>query len=334
MRYVVGVDGGGTKTAAAVVGDDLGVIGSGVAGPSNYRSVGMEASSGNIAEAISRALAAAQITLDALDAICLCLAGFDTELDLPVPQRAIALLSFRGPVIFENDVVGAWAAVTGGEPGIVTIAGTGATSLGMSERGEFWRTDGWDYVLGDAGSGYRIGLDGIHEAMKMLDGRREPTILLRQLAECYGIDDAPAMRRLADSGSLGKLRIADFARHVSEAADEGDPVAREILGRASSDIAMSIEAIVRRLEMRNDAFPIGIVGSVFKSRWALEPLRPRIATMAPRATLSAPLYPPEVGAALTARRRLANQDLDSWTLGLGKRQIRRTLKISELHLGN
>src|SRR5487761_2632442 len=124
MGFVVGVDGGGTKTAAAVVGDDL-------------------------------------------------------------------------------RVVGAWAGVAGGEESIVAIAGTGATALGMSARGEFWRTDGWDYLLGDAGSGYRIGLEGIHEAMKMLDGRREPTILLRQLAECYGIDDAPAMRRLADSGTLG-----------------------------------------------------------------------------------------------------------------------------------
>jgi glucosamine kinase len=332
MRYVIGVDGGGTKTAAAVVGDDLGVIGSGVAGPSNYRSVGMEASSGNIAEAISRALAQAQVALDALDAICLCLAGFDTDLDLPVPQRAIALLGFKGPVIFENDVVGAWAGVTGGEAGIVAIAGTGATSLGMSVRGEFWRTDGWDYLLSDAGSGYRIGLDGIHEAMKMLDGRREPTSLARQMAECYGIDDAAAMRRLADSGALGKLRIADFARHVSDAADAGDPVAREILARASSDIAQSIEAIVRRLGMHDEAFPIGVVGSVFKSRWAFDPLRPRIAEMAPRATLSAPLYPPEVGAALTCRRRLANQDIGSWTLGVGKRQIRRSLKISELGL--
>jgi len=332
MRFVVGVDGGGTKTAAAVVGDDLGVIGSGIAGPSNYRSVGMEASSGNIAAAISSALAAAQVSLDALDAICLCLAGFDTDLDLPVPQRAIALLGFKGATIFENDVVGAWAAVTGGEAGIVAIAGTGATSLGMNARGEFWRTDGWDYVLGDAGSGYRIGLEGIHEAMKMLDGRREPTSLALQMSECYGVDDAPAMRRLADSGSLGKLRIADFARHVSEAADAGDPVAREILARASNDIIASLAAIVRRLDMRDDTFPIGVVGSVFKSRWAFDPLRPAIAVMAPHATLTEPRYPPEVGAALTARRRLADQDFGSWTLGLGKRQIRRSLKISELGL--
>ncbi|HEX8733596.1 MAG TPA: BadF/BadG/BcrA/BcrD ATPase family protein [Ktedonobacterales bacterium] len=330
MRFVVGVDGGGTKTAAAVVGDDLSVAGSGVAGPSNYRSVGMEASSANIAEAITNALAAAGVALDALDAICLCLAGFDTDLDLPVPQRAIALLGYHGPAIFENDVVGAWAAVTGGETGIVTIAGTGATGLGMNTLGEFWRTDGWDYILGDAGSGYAIGLAGIHAAMEMLDGRRAPTSLARQMGECYGVEDGDGMRRLADSGSLGKLRIADFARHVSEAADAGDPVARAILAHASEDIAESVAAIIRSLGMADDAFPVGFVGSVFKSRWVLEPLRARIRSLAERATLTEPRYPPEVGAARTARRRIAERDFGSWTLGQGKRKIRRSLKISEL----
>jgi N-acetylglucosamine kinase-like BadF-type ATPase len=334
MRFVVGVDGGGTKTAAAVVGDDLGVIGTAVAGPSNYRSVGMEASSQSIQEAVSHALRVAEVPLGQVEAICMCLSGFDTELDIPVPQRAVALLGFTGAAIFENDVVGAWAGVTGGDPGVVTIAGTGATALGMNERGEFWRTDGWDYILGDAGSGYRIGLEGIHEAMKMLDGRRPPTRLLGKLAVFYSVDDALGMRRLADSGALGKLHIADFSRHVAEAADEGDGVAQDILRRASGEIAMNIEAIVTQLGMRDVAFPIGAVGSVFKSyTWVLEPLRQRLAQIAPRATLTAPRYPPEVGAAIVAQRRLADSDLGSWTLGGGKRHIRRGFRVSQLTTG-
>ncbi len=331
MRFVVGVDGGGTKTAAAVVGEDLGVIGTAVAGPSNYRSVGMEAASQGIQEAVSQALRVADVSLGQVEAICMCLSGFDTDLDIPVPQRAVTLLGFTGVAIFENDVVGAWAGVTGGDPGVVVIAGTGATALGMNARGEFWRTDGWDYILGDAGSGYRIGLDGIHEAMKMLDGRRPPTRLLNELASFYGVDDALAMRRLADSGALGKLHIADFSRHVAEAADGGDSVAQSILRQASSDIALNIEAIVAQLGMRDDAFPIGAVGSVFKSAaWVLDPLRTAIARIAPRATLAAPRYPPEVGAAIIAQRRLADGDLSSWTLGGGKRQIRRSFRVSQL----
>ncbi|HEX9039132.1 MAG TPA: BadF/BadG/BcrA/BcrD ATPase family protein [Ktedonobacterales bacterium] len=334
MRFVVGVDGGGTKTAAAVVGDDLREIGTGAAGPSNYRSVGMEAASQGILEAIERALAAANITLDDVAAICMCLSGFDTELDLPVPQRAVTLLGFTGAVIFENDVVGAWGGVTGGDPGIVAIAGTGATALGMNDKGELWRVDGWDYILGDAGSGYRIGLDGIHAAMKMLDGRMAPSRLLTKLASFYGVDDALGMRRLADSGTLGKLHVADFSRHVAEAAAEGDATAQAILRQAADDIAADVEAIVNRLNMRDIAFPIGAVGSVFKStEYVLQPLLARLAQIAPRAAFSAPRYPPEVGAAVVARRRLAAGDLGSWTLGGGQRRILRSFQVSQLKIG-
>jgi N-acetylglucosamine kinase-like BadF-type ATPase len=334
MRFVVGVDGGGTKTAAAVVGDDLREAGTGVAGPSNYRSGGMEAASQAIHDAVEQALHAAQITLEQVAALCMCLSGFDTELDLPVPQRAVTLLGFNGAAIFENDVVGAWAGVTGGDPGVVAIAGTGATALGMNARGSMWRVDGWDYILGDAGGGYRIGLDGIHAAMKMLDGRLAPTPLLAKMAAFYGVDDALGMRRLADSGALGKLHIADFSRHVADAAGEGDPVAQAILRQASADIADDIQAIVSQLQMRDDAFPLGAVGSVFKSEeYVLGPLRARLALIAPRATFAAPRYPPEVGAAIVAQRRLAANDLSSWTLGGGKRKILRSVHVSELQLG-
>src|SRR5690242_19466637 len=107
MRFVIGVDGGGTKTTAAVVGDDLHVLGAGVSGPSNYRSADTASCSQNIADAVTQALCAAEISLERIDAICMCLAGFDTELDLPVPRRAITLLGYCGAVIVENDVVGA-----------------------------------------------------------------------------------------------------------------------------------------------------------------------------------------------------------------------------------
>ena len=331
MRFVIGVDGGGTKTAAAVVGDDLRVLGEGASGPSNYRSADIESCSQNIVDAVSHALCVANIPLERIDAICMCLAGFDTEIDLPVSHRAMMLLGYCGAVIVENDVVGAWACATDGGPGIVAIAGTGATALGMNADGAFWRVDGWDYILGDAGSGYRIGLAAIHETMKMLDGRRPPTRLLDKLAEFYRVDGALAMRRLADSGGLGKLRVAGFSRCVAEAADEGDQLAQDILRQAANEIANDIAAIVTQLAMEKVAFPIGIVGSVFKSTtWILDPLRTAITCIAPQARLETPRHLPEVGAAIVAQKRLADGDFSSWTLGNGARSIRRSIEISQL----
>ena len=66
MRYVVGIDGGGTKTTAAVVGDDGKLVASATFGPSNRRSVGMEAASANIAEAVTEATQKAGVSLSDL----------------------------------------------------------------------------------------------------------------------------------------------------------------------------------------------------------------------------------------------------------------------------
>ncbi len=331
MRYVIGVDGGGTKTNAAVFGENIGVIGAATSGPANQRSVGMDAASANIAHAISGALQVANVPLTQIAAITMCLAGFDTDLDLPVPQRAARTLGFTGPTIIENDVVGAWAGATEAQPGIVVIAGTGATGLGMNAKGQLWRTDGWDYILGDAGSGYSIGLAAIRAAMRMLDGREQPSALVRELRAIYGVDTAEEMRRLVDSTPFGKFEIASFAEKVWEVAQEGDCVAQGIFHEAGARLGESAIAIIRMLGMQQEAFPLSTVGSVFKSEpWVIEPFHQIILQSAPQVTFRPPLHAPEVGAALLALRRLDDDDIGSWTLGAGKRHIRRSLSINEL----
>ena len=334
MRYVIGVDGGGTKTNAAAFGEQNGVVGVGASGPANQRSVGTDAASVNIAQAIRGALQAADLALGQIAAITLCLAGFDTDLDLPVPQRALRSLGFTGPTIIENDVVGAWAGATEAQPGVVIIAGTGATGLGMNAKGQLWRTDGWDYILGDDGSGYAIGLAAIRAAMRMLDGRDQATALLREMQAIYGVNNAEEMRRLVDSTPFGKFEIAAFAERVWEAAQQGDPVARRIFTEAGKRLGESAVAIIRMLTMEGDAFPVSTVGSVFKSEpWVTDPFRAIISGTAPQVTFQPPLHPPEVGAALLALRRLENDDFGSWTLGTGKRHIQRSLSISEIFPG-
>ena len=333
MDYVIGIDGGGTKTTAAVVGGDLGLAGSATTGPANHRSVGMEAAGANIANAVHAALCSADVTLDKVRAICLCLAGFDTDFDLPVPQRAMRLLDYNGVTIMENDVVGAWAGATEASPGIVIIAGTGSTGLGMNAQGQLWRTDGWDYILGDFGSGYAIGYEAIRAAMKALDGRIPPTLLARALRDAYGVTDAESMRRLVDSTTFGKVEISSFARYVARAADAGDAAAQTILTHAGQELGGQAGAIIRQLRMEGDVFPVSTVGGVFKSApWVTDPFRHTIMQLAPHATFRPPLHPPEVGAAVLALRRLRNNDTGSWTLGTGSRHIQRSLRIDELVL--
>lgn len=328
MPYFAGIDGGGTKTSVALVDEAGNMVGTATRGPANARSLGLEPAAENIAGAIRAALDAAGATLDDLAGICACLAGLDTELDLPVPRLALERLGYTGPAILENDVVGAWAAATEGAPGIVVIAGTGSTALGMNTRGEMWRTDGWDYLLGDAGSGYDIGRSGIQTAMKALDGRHAPTLLARELGARFGVADAEEMRRLVDRGPFGKLEMASFAIHVSRAADAGDMAAREILVRAGRDLAAQATTIARRLGMEDTVFPVGTAGSVFKSvPWVTEPFAREVQATAPRAKVRTLRRPPEVAAAVLGWQRLRAGDTGSWALGGGRLRIQRGERV-------
>lgn len=331
MRYFAGIDGGGSQTSVALVDETGCVAGTGTRGPANPRSLAVEPAAENIAGAVRDALAAAGATLGDLAGICACLAGLDTELDLPVPRLALAQLGYDGLAILENDVVGAWAATTEGAPGIVVASGTGSTALGMNARGELWRTDGWDYLLGDAGSGYAIGRAGIQTAMKALDGRHGPTLLARELGARFGVRDGTEKRRLVDRGPFGKLEIASFAVHVSRAADDGDEVAREILAQAGRDLAAQVAAIVRRLEMASEAFPLGTAGSVFNSvPWVTEPFAAEVRSFAPRAAIRGLQRPQEVAAAQLGWQRLREGDSGSWTLGTGRRRIPRSESVDSV----
>ncbi|HEX9068479.1 MAG TPA: BadF/BadG/BcrA/BcrD ATPase family protein [Ktedonobacterales bacterium] len=331
MGYVVGVDGGGTKTTAAVVRDDGVALGTDRAGPANSRSVGTESAGRNIAVAIAAALASAHIALKDVDCIVMCCAGFDTDLDLEVPRTAMQSLGYKGPVIAENDVVGAWAGATGGEPGVVMISGTGATGMGMNEKREFWRTDGWDTLLGDDGSGYNIGHLAIRAAMRALDGRGPRTALVTAMEKAFGAKTAQDMRRMWDSGHAGKFEIADFAIAVEEVAKQGDAIATEILSNAGQALLNSAAAIVRELDLAHVAFPLCTVGSTINRN---EPVRSiflgGIHTIAPGALIRDMLHSPEMGAALLGFQRLKEDDLGSWTLGTGKRVIRRSHTAEEV----
>src|SRR5262249_12923518 len=141
--------------------------------------------------------------------------------------------------------------------------------------------------------------EGIRVAMRMLDCREDPTKLAWALGSVYGVNTADDMRKLVDSSPFGKVEVAAFAIHVSEVADDGDPIAQEILRRAGRDLGMSVVAIINRLAMGEETFPISTVGSVFDSRpWVTESFERVVLTRAPRAFLHPSLHPPAVGAAL------------------------------------
>jgi N-acetylglucosamine kinase-like BadF-type ATPase len=319
-RYVLGLDGGATKTLAAVLDLSDHTLHLGHGGPSNLDSVGARATTEALLGAADEALRSAGIDEHELGAAVLAVAGTDTD------AIAAHLRAARSEAwIVVNDVVAAWAAATGAGPGVAAISGTGSNVFGVGPHGRTWRAGGWGHLLGDEGSGYWLGVHAIRAALRDRD-RSGPETGLGEAAMSFF--DVPSLEALATrvyADPLTKSELAAFATETATLARAGDSVARRLYQRAAADLGEQIAAVVRETGLCAVAeprarpgpspagadgagdpaptFPVGLIGSALKAGEVfLEPLCAFIGQVAPPARVSVVRLAPVGGSLLLAAR--------------------------------
>ncbi len=169
-------------------------------------------------------------------------------------------------VAVTNDAVTAHIGALGGGYGVVLIAGTGAAALAVSPDGTCSIVDGAGWWLGDEGSGSWVGAEGLRAVLRAHDGRGPATLLYDAAARRFGgqgfggqgFGQFVAVRALAGQANPAAI-AASFGPEVAEAARAGDPVAVDILARASAALAGTTVAAVR-LAGAGPAGPTGFPG--------------------------------------------------------------------------
>jgi N-acetylglucosamine kinase-like BadF-type ATPase len=306
-RYVMGVDGGATKTLAAVLDLREAVLHVGEGGPSNQDAVGAEAAVHELLSAADKAIAHAGIDAGDLGAAVLAIAGTDTA---SVVRNVRAARTDAWLVV--NDVVAAWATATGGGPGVAAIAGTGSNVFGVGGQGaetRAWRAGGWGHRLGDEGSGYWLGVHSIKAALRDREASGPPTALSDAVPACLGEPSIEAVvARVYAEPPLTKGEIAKIAIDTSRLAAQGDAVARELYARGAAELGEQIAAVIRQTGLEGD-FPVGLIGSAFKAGAVfVEPLTRAIHACAPQARVGAVEMAPVGGSLLLAARACGNGD--------------------------
>ena len=164
------------------------------------------------------------------------------------------------------DYVGNWAAVTGGQPGIVLISGGGTIAYGQDVVGHTLRVGGWGHVLGDEGSGYWIGLQAIKAALQAYAGIIAPTKLQTHIFEKYRVKKDTDVLHLVYANEITAAQIARLVPLVVASAEDGDAAAEQILSEATTHLVRLAEACLRRL----GELPIFLSGGVFQSPGMVE----------------------------------------------------------------
>lgn len=313
-RLVVGLDGGGTKTAAVVVdaatlppatpgaAAQIPLLGRAQAGSTNWNSVGLETAHANWRDVIEQAVAAAGAALTDVAAIGIGMSGVDRPYDRAQVQQWLDDLLPGVPAQIVNDAVIALAAGTAGELfGMVVISGTGMIALGYNRAGERVRAGGWGALLGDGGSGYALGAAILRAVTWAADGRGPETSLLPAVLDFLHLEQPDQLVRWAYD-DIAWARFAQLAPLASRCAEKGDPAALAIVEQGAADLALAVETVARRLGLAETAFPLVTAGNNLRPGRLLDSLKQRLQTRLTHAQIVQPQVEPVVGAALLALR--------------------------------
>lgn len=266
---VLGLDGGGTKTACALVNEEGRLLGAALAGPSNLQNEGPASSALAISAAVRGALEAAGIGPDGIAACCLGLGGLDTPRDLET-YRAIATeaVGVHDHLRLENDVFIGLASGTWGGPGVAVVAGTGSIAGGRGEDGKRVRAGGWGYLISDEGSAFAAGREAVAAALRAHDGIGPPTALLGALLQRFGVPAVPAMVQAIYAHPRPQALLASIAPLLDDVASR-DEEAAAILAGCGRSLARLGLAVARQLSLHP---PVAVVavGGMYSSRFVLD----------------------------------------------------------------
>ena len=240
MRWVLGFDGGGTKTECVLMDAAGKILARSVSGPSNPWRVGVESATREIEKAAELCLQEAGATRNAVVALGAGLAGTGKP-ELKEGMKASLAGAFPGAAVrIFTDLEMALAAAGEG-PIIVLVAGTGSAAIGRNAQGEIWRTGGLGPRVSDDGSAFDIGSRAVERALKERQQRRTDSILGRKILEQLGCASWQELQQRATL-QADSVFPAVFPV-VAEAADAGNPVAREILLQAASELSALVNAV-------------------------------------------------------------------------------------------
>lgn len=292
--YLLGVDTGGTKTRCIVLDEALTLLGTGSGGPGNYHATGPTGARDNIDGAIREALSAAAVDEAATLAAGFGMGGLDTESDRETIESFLADLDYLDTISVENDVAAAHHASFVGEPGVTVVAGTGAMAYGTDAAGDVARSSGWDWLLGDEGSGFDTARRGLQAATRAHDGRADPSLLVDAAIEHFALDRFDELLPVVYEELDHPKAIAPFAEHVVAVAREGDDAAMRILDDAAEELALAAAAVAEQLAL-DSPVRVGCSGSFVAAEGVFERFETAVAARLLGSELLDPVSNPVVG---------------------------------------
>ena len=237
-KYYLGVDGGGTKTVFALINEQKELIYLKEVGPSS---------------------------LDTIDEQQIINVIYEGTKDINVKVDSIFLgigvdiVKKETKIDAGNDIISAFYGALSGEDGIVCIAGTGSVCYAKNKDQNI-RIGGINYIEGDPGSAYDLGIHALRYLAKVIDYRKKGGPFADALKDATKINNYEDITKYFIEAK--RTDIASLAKLVTE--NSNDINAKKIIKDSVNELLLMIKTAFKKLHFEGET-KISIIGSLGNS---------------------------------------------------------------------
>ena len=265
--YIIGIDGGGTKTTSVLCALDGAILAEAQGAPSNFQIIGIERTSHTILDLIETCCHLVGCSISQIGTVVAGLAGAGRSSDQQSMHDGIMDLAHTRNLTINNLVIESDARIAlegafGGKPGVIVIAGTGSIVFGKDERGKIYRAGGWGRLIGDEGSGYAMGQQAFRAVVRSFDDKSAKTKLTKLFEEKFGLNTQEV---IIHSLYKENFDIASVMPIVIDAASKGDKAAKRIINDAALELVEIIEITLKKMNIniKNPSKrPLALIGGL------------------------------------------------------------------------
>ncbi|HKI78992.1 MAG TPA: BadF/BadG/BcrA/BcrD ATPase family protein, partial [Ignavibacteriaceae bacterium] len=265
MKYLIGIDGGGTGSTCVIADLSLKVLHTCNGGPTNILKFDQNKISETITNLIKECCKNTGSEYSEIAALVIGTAGAGNKENAELFKNSVIKhlsnenISIKN-IIIETDARIAIEGAFSGGTGSILIAGTGSIIFGKNEKGEIFRNGGFGRTIGDEGGGYSIGRKGLNAVSKVYDGRIQKNKITDLLLEKYNIDSP---EKLIDEIYKNNFDIASVAPLVIEAGEKNDPEAVKTLDEESDELVLCVKRMFDLLKM--EKMKLAFIGSLISN---------------------------------------------------------------------
>ncbi|UZE93456.1 MAG: hypothetical protein IB617_01320 [Candidatus Nealsonbacteria bacterium] len=302
--YVIGVDGGGTKTIAVLANLEGRILKIARAGSSSPRNVGIKKATDNVAKAINKLLkqkkdAKIISTFIGLPAVAEEFKSKKKEIKKEISKKVPEI--FKGKVEIGSDQEVAFRSGSDQKDGVLVIAGTGCVARGWRGKKQA-HSSAWGW-LADEGSAFFVGQKTFQVIFKDLDGRGPKTLLTKLTFKELKLRKKEDLVDFIYSKNP-TVTVPLLSIICDKASKRGDKIAKKIMVEAGQELVLAAEPVIKKLKLESLKFPLVLVGGIFKSKIVLNRVKKEIKKIAPKVKFIRPKEEPVVGAVKLAIERM------------------------------